>query len=100
MKKASINTFPAEPHYAALVFTTQHIHHEGDERSRTNPGHGYPAHTETINSIDYIILGDSAGAEAWIKETEGKDYRYSDKPKYKVIQANPCNVQTSIQVKL
>jgi hypothetical protein len=22
------------------------IHHEGDERSRTNPGHGYPAHTE------------------------------------------------------
>lgn len=35
--------------YAIIKSTT--IHHEGDERSRTNPGHGYPAWTETVKQI-------------------------------------------------
>jgi hypothetical protein len=35
--------------YAIIKSTT--IHHEGDERSRTNPGHGYPAWTETVQEI-------------------------------------------------
>lgn len=36
----------SKPHWAIISNTT--IHHEGDERSRTNPGHGYPAHSTTI----------------------------------------------------
>jgi len=35
--------------YAAIV--SRSIHHEGDERSRTNPGHGYPAYTETVTEF-------------------------------------------------
>jgi len=34
--------FPKEHHLAIIIFDSIHI--EGDERSRTNPGHGYPAH--------------------------------------------------------
>ena len=30
---------------------TDSIYHEVDERSRTHPGHGYPAHTETVTKI-------------------------------------------------
>jgi hypothetical protein len=34
-----------------LVVTKRTIHHEGDERSRTNPGHGYPAYSEKVESV-------------------------------------------------
>ena len=33
------------------IIETDSIYHEGDERSRTHPGHGYPAHTERITKI-------------------------------------------------
>lgn len=36
------------------VITKSTIHHEGDERSRTSPGHGYPAYTETIQSFQHF----------------------------------------------
>jgi len=35
---------PETPHY--VILTGSSIHIPGDERSRTNPGHGYPASTE------------------------------------------------------
>ena len=34
-----------------LVIEPYTIHHEGDERSRTHPGHGYPAYSETVQRI-------------------------------------------------
>lgn len=37
---------PTSDHYAIITFETIHV--PGDERSRTNPGHGYPAHTESV----------------------------------------------------
>ena len=68
--------FPNEQHYAIIIFDERHIHHEGDERSRTNPGHGYPAHTETINDFQYISFEHSEqGKLEWetkLKELHGK----------------------------
>jgi hypothetical protein len=47
-------TTPAEvprgPHYLLIVFETYAIHHEGDERSRVAPGHGYPAYGESVST--------------------------------------------------
>ena len=37
---------PEGPHWAIITFSTVHI--PGDERSRTNPGHGYPARDEPV----------------------------------------------------
>lgn len=34
---------PNEEHFAIVIEET--TYHEGDERSRTHPGHGYPAHS-------------------------------------------------------
>lgn len=33
------------------VIETKTIYHEGDERSRTHPGHGYPAYDEQVESL-------------------------------------------------
>ena len=41
---SSLADIPNEPHY--VIVAIQSVHIPGDERSRTNPGHGYPEHTE------------------------------------------------------
>ena len=36
-----------------IVIGSRNIHHEGDERSKQYPGHGYPAWTEEVPTIGY-----------------------------------------------
>jgi hypothetical protein len=43
---ASLSQIPVVPHFAILRTTSVTI--PGDERSRTNPGHGYPESAETF----------------------------------------------------
>lgn len=46
-------SIPETEHWAVVNETTTQVRHEGDERSRTHPGHGYPAYTEDIHSLSY-----------------------------------------------
>jgi len=45
----SVDKLPQGEHWAILEDSSIHI--PGDERSRTNPGHGYPASTEHIIAL-------------------------------------------------
>ena len=54
---------PDGPHWAIVVFGSIYI--PGDERSRTNPGHGYPGGTESTTS--YYVCKDEA---EWQQEVE------------------------------
>jgi len=68
---------PKVPHYAILMFNTSSVYHEGDERSRQCPGHGYPAYTETIESFEYHYYPlTQDGHKAWTAELE-RLYRHS-----------------------
>lgn len=42
-----------------MIIGSRTIHHEGDEHSRTHPGHGYPAYTETVETIARFISYDA-----------------------------------------
>lgn len=42
-----------------IITKSRNIYHEGDERSRTHPGHGYPAYTETVEDIARFISYDA-----------------------------------------
>ena len=44
-----MSKIPTTEHWAIIQTTQTWV--PGDERSRTNPGHGYPEHT--VESIDY-----------------------------------------------
>ena len=57
------SSFPDKPHYAIIIFDNKQIHHEGDERSRTNPGHGYPAYTENVNNFKYLSFDNTNEGE-------------------------------------
>lgn len=59
---------PSEPHFAVIIYKSQSVHIEGDGRSRTNPGHGYPAHTETYESFEHYVTTDKAVWHAFIEK--------------------------------
>lgn len=44
---------PESHHYAIILYSTNNVYIPGDERSRTNPGHGYPERTESYTTTQY-----------------------------------------------
>ena len=82
---------PETPHYAIVTF--QNIHIEGDERSRTHPGHGYPAHT--VETADYKAY---TTREEWEKAVKSLETRVFGKPSYRAMYVVPAKVLTSTTV--
>lgn len=70
-----------------LIIWQDTVYHEGDERSRTNPGHGYPAYTENVDKVKFC--GNIPAVEAYIKSL-------NDMP-YKVYEAAELNVEKSVK---
>ncbi len=81
---------PKGAHLAVLQGDSVHI--PGDERSRTNPGHGYPASTHSY--LNYIVMDSEQELEKWI----GRE-RHSCNT-FAVIRAQGLTVETEVKVKL
>ena len=82
----------AEPQFLILLDRT--IHHEGDERSRTHPGHGYPAYDETVTSVEEIA--DKPALIAWLKTNAKRS-----NPKHvRVYECKPVSFSTEIQIEV
>lgn len=81
---------PKTEHFAIVIFSSIWI--EGDERSRTHPGHGYPAHSES--KAEYRAFTDRT---EWEREVE----RYAErKDNYVAMIVKPATVETKVQVKI
>lgn len=87
---------PDGKHYAAIVFKKHTVHHEGDQRSRDCPGHGYPAYSETIHAVEYIHFTDREDMISWIKAEKIKP-QYERHP-FKVVEVSPLKITTSVHV--
>jgi hypothetical protein len=66
------SNIPKGEHYQVAVYKTTSVYHEGDERSRTNPGHGYPAYTEKISNFEQWITTDEKELKEFIDSLERK----------------------------
>ncbi len=92
---------PDGHHYAILTFKSESIHIPGDERSRTNPGHGYPAETRTISSIEYTF---THNRDEWVRtieklEKEKAAARYGREDPYTAIEvASKASIETKVVV--
>ena len=84
----SIDKIPTKKHY--VVFKGDSVYIPGDERSRTNPGHGYPGHTE--NYLSYIAFETKEEVEAYIARQRDNNYR--------VCLVTPISVSTKISISL
>jgi hypothetical protein len=85
-----LNYIPQEPHYAIIEEIAVYI--PGDERSKTNPGHGYPESTEYYTS--YTVFMSLQKWEIRIGELikVNKDFR--------AIHATPAVVTTTVNVEI
>jgi hypothetical protein len=88
-----ISDIPKEPHYAILERRSISI--PGDERSRSHPGHGYPASTEQV--WDYLVFTDRESWEAEVKKRAALVFGNKD---YVAISATPATITTTIQVEV
>jgi hypothetical protein len=82
------NDIPPVPHFAIITEVSVHI--PGDERSRTNPGHGYPAHTETY--ISYRAFADQNNWEAAVAAATQRGERFH------AVSVSPAKVTTTVTV--
>ena len=80
--------FPNGPHWAILTYSTIHV--PGDERSRTNPGHGYPASNEAI--VRYTAFSDE---DKWREAIRNHEIA---KIPYNAMRVIPAVIATNIQI--
>ena len=77
--------------YAAIVKDSIFV--PGDERSRTNPGHGYPDRYE--ETISFREFADEDEMKAWVLSNTGARYT---PPKFKLIKYEELSYSTSVSI--
>lgn len=75
------------------VFVQSSYHVPGDERSRTNPGHGYPAND--VHYAEVIKFDDEEQLQAWIENEEKRGF---SKKVYEAVRCYPLKVTTQVKV--
>ena len=83
---------PKDEHYA--IIQSDSIYIPGDERSRTCPGHGYPASTQQVVTYEVYLTKDKLMTA--IQELENP--KYGSKKNYVVVKVTPIKVTTSINI--
>jgi hypothetical protein len=84
----AVSDLPSKKYFAILQTTSVYI--PGDERSRTNPGHGYPGGTETHWSIMTFET-----REEWVKEIQDLT---KDNKIFQAIEASPARVDVDVKI--
>ena len=64
--------------FVLILLAEQSVFFEGDERSRTNPGHGYPARTETYDANEVYATTDRPLMERTVELLFKDDPRRTD----------------------
>ena len=86
----AIDDLPEKQFFAIL--TPQSTFVPGDERSKTNPGHGYPEHT--VYSWNMEVFQNE---EEWKEEIKDKHKRNI---RFKAIRAIPAQIEVSVNVEI
>lgn len=89
----SLNQFPEKPTYA--IMTIQSISIPGDERSRTAPGHGYPARVEYFPELQ--IFSDE---EEWKAAIQKLSYGTYSRKDYKAFVLKPVEIEFKVDMKI
>lgn len=84
---------PEGEHYAILYFSSIFV--PGDERSRTNPGHGYGERNEP--TVEYVVFKDRA---SWEKQVKEHMTVQNPRNNWKAIKVTPAVVETKITLNI
>jgi len=86
-----------EHQFLLIVFKTTKYHVEGDERSKTNPGHGYPEHIDEIDSTETYAFENKQELEAELLKLFEEDRKRKDLLVINVTSIIPIKVSLGIQ---
>jgi hypothetical protein len=75
-----------------LIITDSTVHHEGDQRSRDFPGHGYGAYSETVQRVEKF--------EDYDKFVSQVEYYTRGKDKFTAYEATPFKVSSKIVIEI
>lgn len=78
--------------FFAVIYVTS-VTVPGDERSRNNPGHGYPEHTVDTDTIHRFPSEEKF--KEWIEKEEKKQY---GKRLYQAIRCTPITITTTVNI--
>jgi hypothetical protein len=90
----SFGDVPKGHHWMILQFGT--IHTAGDERSRTHPGHGYPASDDPV--AYYEAFTDEAEWKQAIEKLVNP--AYGARKDFYAAEVTPATVTTSVSVRI
>jgi len=79
-----------------LLITEVTVHIDGDERSRTHPGHGYPARDEHYQSVEKFEDHEIDKLIEKLKKLEPSRQRQ----KFTVYKATESKIEFNLQVKI
>jgi len=74
-----------------IIIRNESVTIPGDERSRTNPGHGYPEHTDTYQKVEYFT--DRAKWEAEVARLQSQRWG-----SFKAGKFIPAKITTTTEV--
>lgn len=87
--------FPNKDHWVILTFKSWWV--DGDERSRKNPGHGYPGHNET--GVDYQAYETEAEWEKEVINLVENKHKFSDNDNFVAFKASkPIKTKTTVEI--
>lgn len=78
-----------------LIITTKNINHEGDQRSRDFPGHGYPAWSEEVSVVEKFFPDEVEKFKKRIAALESDRFA-----KYTAYKAEKVIVTTTTEINI
>jgi hypothetical protein len=93
---SDVKDLPEGEHFAIMEFDSIWI--EGDERSRTNPGHGYPGYSENV--VRYTIYHKREDWESEIHSRTVATNSYATKKNWVALIAKRPSIKTTVTVEI
>ena len=87
----TVKELPTDSRY--MILTERSTYIEGDERSRLNPGHGYPAYTE--QSWDVEIF---ENVDMLIRDIEQREKSSYSRTNYMVFEVKPVKITKKVSI--
>ncbi|CAB4196705.1 hypothetical protein UFOVP1290_225 [uncultured Caudovirales phage] len=91
---------PDGNHFAVMTYKKSSRYVEGDERSRTHPGHGYPAYCEEVFTISHYVTTSKDEFESFVIRTHAECIRDSATTYVAMTVSSKAKVDTKVTVSI
>jgi len=98
VKVKSASEIPQYTKFLLIIFSTTSVFVPGDVRSRTNPGHGYPEHTDVYSTTEIYAFTEYGPLETELHRLYSQDKNRRDISVIQVSVVVPVGVSLKIDL--